>query len=133
MVTIFQTHRFEAPLISTGDIHSSEALRFMSFIGADSYVLNFLSEKLTIKDNPLLKFNPLNGSFEFCKYFEDNNRSARDSLDIVNEKIKGWLEKGVIEQLSEPPTYSNPLSLISKIDNATEKIKHRLALIYPEV
>jgi hypothetical protein len=56
-------------------------------------------------------------------YVEQNNKSARDNMDIVREKK--WLKEGFVEQLEEPAHCCNPLGVAVKYDASSDKLKFR--------
>jgi hypothetical protein len=53
---------------------------------------------------------------EPCRYREENNRSAKENMDVVREKVSEWLQQGHVMELSEPAWCTNPLSVTTKID-----------------
>jgi hypothetical protein len=61
-------------------------------------------------------------------YVEQNNKSARDNMEIVREKLQEWLQEGFVEQLEEPAYCCNPLSVAVKYDASSDKIKFRPVL-----
>ena len=99
-------------------IHSPESIRFMKqVVGASSNVLRLLENGLTPAVNVP---NP--------PYKEENNLSACQDMDFVQEKVGEWLKDGFVSKLSEPAVCNNPLSLILKYDAFTDKVKKRLCL-----
>ena len=94
-------------------IHSPESIRFMKqVVGASSNVLRLLENGLTPAVNVP---NP--------PYKEENNLSACQDMDFVQEKVGEWLKDGFVSKLSEPAVCNNPLSLILKYDAFTVKVK----------
>ena len=83
-------------------------------MNVDSWILKILEEGLS-----------LNFVSQPKPYEEKNNKSALDNLPAVREKVKDWLNSGSVEKVSSKPFCVNPLSLITKIDNGTNKLKHR--------
>ncbi len=58
-------------------------------------------------------------------YVEQNNKSARDNMEIVREKLKEWLKEGFVEQLAEPAHCCNPLGVAVNYDASSDKLKFR--------
>jgi hypothetical protein len=52
-------------------------------------------------------------------YREENNRSALTDMEVVRDQVQKWKEKGYITELPAPALCTNPLSVVSKIDNET--------------
>ena len=66
----------------------------------------------------------LNFKYPPSSYEEDNNQSAKSNLPAVREKVKSWVADGHVTELDTKPFCCITLSLITKIDNSTGKIKH---------
>ena len=66
-------------------IHSPEAVEFVRKLDPDPMVLSIMKEGL---------------KFDFAEipppYFEENNKSCLENLEIAQEKIEKWLKKGII-------------------------------------
>ena len=45
------------------------------------------------------------------QYEEKNNRTAREHMQWVKEKVKDWEEKGFVTKLNEPAWCTSPLSV----------------------
>jgi hypothetical protein len=58
-------------------------------------------------------------------YVEQNNKSARDNMEIVREKLKEWLKEGFVDQLAEPAHCCNSLGVAVKYDASSDKLKFR--------
>ena len=62
------------------------------------------------------------------RYWEDNNKSAKQELAFVQTKVKEYVEKGVVEVCKTPPKFVNPLSVVKKIVYKTGATKKRLVI-----
>jgi len=62
------------------------------------------------------------------QYQERNNRSALDNLEFIREKVKEWESDGFISQQAQPSLCVNPLTVVTKVDPESGKIKQRLCL-----
>ena len=101
-----------------GGIHCPEAVAFVEReIRPPPDIIRILKNKIKIDPPGLSAF-----------YTEPNNRSAAQNMRFVEQKIKDYLEKGVVEQCETPPRFVNPLSVVSKVIYKTGKIKQRLVI-----
>ena len=85
-------------------IHSPDAIKFMERITTDSYVLDTLKEglKLDFVDQP-------------GPYYEANNRSCLDNLEIAQQKVASWVAAGFVKEVSSRPYCSNFSVLADRI------------------
>ena len=96
-------------------IHNPESIRFwQEIIGAENWVLEILMNGLT----PNFSSPPSN-------YAEDNNQSAKKYMDILREKVTQWTEEGHVKKIDHPPRFINPMTVATKVDVKTGKIKYR--------
>jgi hypothetical protein len=58
-------------------------------------------------------------------YFERNNKSARDNMQIVRQIVADMLAKGIVRIAREKPLVVSPLGLVSKVQD-DGSMKHRL-------
>ena len=99
-------------------IHSPEAIRFMEErITTDPYVLDILKEGLK------LDFVTPPGP-----YYEPNNRSCLDNLEVAQQKVAGWLAAGSVKEVSSRPYCCSPLTVSEKTDYLTGTKKKRPCL-----
>jgi len=99
-------------------IHSDSAIQFMTTeVNTKSWVIDIL------KNGYMPDFESLP-----TPYIEQNNKSARDNMEIVREKLQEWMKEGFVEQLDEPAYCCNPLSVAAKYDASSDKIKFRPVL-----
>ncbi len=108
---------FEVP---TGQlsIHSKESIRFMEKImKAGSWQMKVITEGY----KPQFRTKP-------PRYKERNNRSARNEIDTVRSKVEEWEKAGYITRLAEPAWCTNPLSVVTKTEAETGKVKKRVVL-----
>ena len=58
--------------------------------------------------------------FDFAEipppYFEKNNKSCLENLEIAQEKIEKWLKKGIIYEVRHRPYCCSPLTVAAKTD-----------------
>jgi len=110
-----QAQGFPLPdLSSPVSIHSPTSIAFYkNILKADTWILDLLMHGLTLN----FKYPP-------SSYEEDNNQSAKSNLPAVREKVKSWVADGHVTELDTKPFCCITLSLITKIDNSTGKIKH---------
>ena len=100
------------------DIHSEQSKKFFrTFFKSDADTLEILENGYRV---------PISESLQ--PYEEPNNRSATENYGIIREQITEWLQSGVIERCATKPTCVNPLSVVSKVDWATGKEKHRVLI-----
>jgi hypothetical protein len=100
------------------DIHAQEAIDFMHrTVQASPWV----REILTAGYNPSFYTEP-------SEYSEDNNKSAKDHMDFLREKVGGWLDQGFVEQLIAPAFCNNPMSVAEQFDLTTTAMKKRPVL-----
>lgn len=101
-------------------IHSIGARRFVLTYGKTSpQVAQYLYKGYSLN----LKKKNLKPRYE-----EQNNKSARQDLDFVREKIKEWEGKGRLHRVYTKPACVNPLTVAQKFDPVEKKIKKRLVL-----
>ncbi len=99
-------------------IHSADSVRFVeTVIGANSEVLK------TLKVGLVLKFKQ-----QPTQYREDNNRSAKNNMALVREKVAEWVSEGYAECVEEPAWCCNPLSVVEKYDPMSDKSKFRVVI-----
>jgi hypothetical protein len=99
-------------------IHSAESIKFTEqVLKAGSWQMKVLKEGY----KPQFSAQP-------PRYREKNNRSAERELEIVREKVKEWEEDGFVTRLSEPAWCTNPLSVVTKVEAETGKVKKRVVL-----
>jgi hypothetical protein len=99
-------------------IHSAESIKFTEqVLKAGSWQMKVLKEGY----KPQFSAQP-------PRYREKNNRSAERELDIVREKVKEWEEDGFVTRLNEPAWCTNPLSVVTKVEAETGKVKKRVVL-----
>ncbi len=99
-------------------IHSQAAVNFcVNEIQAKSWVTNILQHGYMPE---FVALPP--------PYCEPNNKSVRDHLDIVREKLAEWVQEGFVEQLQEPAHCCNPLGVAVRYDASGDKLKYRPVL-----
>jgi hypothetical protein len=60
------------------------------------------------------------------RYREKNERLAEREMDIVREKVKEWEDDGFVTRSDCPPAWcNNPLSVVTKVEAETGKVKKR--------
>ena len=98
-------------------IHSPDAIKFMERITTDSFVLDTLKEglKLDFVDQP-------------GPYYEANNRSCLDNLEIAQQKVASWVAAGFVKEVSSRPYCCSPLTVSEKTDYLTGTKKKRPCL-----
>ena len=96
-------------------IHHPTCIRFMSeIVEAEQWVLDVAREGVSLD----LNISPHE------TYQERNNKSARENMDALKEKVAKWCSQGYIEKLSEKPKIVNPMSVNIETDqrgNVTKK------------
>ena len=74
-----------------------------SFITVDQFVLDVMKEGL---------------KFQFTSdpgpYYEPNNRSCLENLEVVQDKVAGWLKSGAVKEVKYKPYVCSPLSVSEK-------------------
>ena len=98
-------------------IHSPEAIAFVRKLTADEFVLD------TMENGLLFDFVSEPGT-----YFEENNQSCLQNLEIVQKKVKSWLEKGLVSETKTKPFCCSPISVSEKVDYLTGSKKKRPCL-----
>ena len=99
-------------------IHAEESIRFSEeVLQAGTWQLKVLKEGY----KPQFKEDP-------PQYREKNNRSAEKDMETVREKVKEWEEAGFITKLEEQAWCTNPLSVVTKVEAETGKVKKRVVL-----
>ena len=98
-------------------IHSSEAIEFMRKSGASNLVLNILEKgyRLPLTETPK-------------NYFEENNESAKQNIEVLRSKVIEWEKEGHVKRVPTRPPVCSPMSVASKVDLATGKLKLRPCL-----
>ena len=84
------------------------------FFPADNWVLDTLSKTHHIP------FKTLPTS-----YYEPNNKSANEKKEILWNKVLSWETDGYISRVDNRPLCCNPMTVATKPDFKTEKIKYR--------
>ncbi len=49
-------------------------------------------------------------------------------MQVVRSKVEEWVRQGYVTELAEPAWCTNPLSVVSKMDNESGQIKYRVVL-----
>lgn len=57
-----------------------------------------------------------------------NNKSVLQNMEICREQVRTWERSGYVEKLKHRPRITNPLSLVSKKDLETGKMKYRTCI-----
>ena len=83
-------------------------------IGADKWIIETLQHGLKI----VLKEEP--EPFE-----KGNNKSARNYMEKLKEKVNEWETKGYVKKLSSKPKYVNAMSVIKQENSITKEVKFR--------
>ena len=100
-------------------IHSVSARKFfLTYCKSEIKVSEFLGQGYSLQ----LKRHVV------PRYEEANNRSARDNMTFVREKIKDWESKGRLHKVKDKPACVNPLSVAMKYDPEKGETKRRLVL-----
>ena len=101
-------------------LHSPESIRFYNqILGASDKVIH----TLTHGHKPQWVKNTPPGPMFF-----QNNVSARLNMDIVRNQVKAWEELGAVKQVATRPKIVSPLTLSTKTDTQSGKLKHRVCL-----
>jgi hypothetical protein len=96
-------------------IHSEESIRFMvEEVGVGQWHEKLMAEGLQ------LEFEKQPG-----QYYEPNNKSAEQHMEVVREKVAGWLAQGYVEKLEERAWCTNPLTVAAKFDAYKQEVKYR--------
>ena len=77
----------------------------MRKLSADEFVLN------TMENGLLFDFVSEPGP-----YFEENNQSCLQNLEVAQKKVKSWLDKGLVSETKTRPFCCSPLTVSEKID-----------------
>ena len=98
-------------------IHRKSSIDFMTDIGAPPKVIEILKNGFKL---PFTK-EPEN-------YFEDNNASAKENMTFLRGKIAEWEHDGHVKKVDKRPRVCSPLSVATKIDLQSNKVKLRPCL-----
>ncbi len=91
-------------------IHQADAIRcYDEVLNAGEEVLQILREGYS----PTWKSGPPPASKL------ENNMSAKRDLKFVREQLTDWLQQGYVERVQDQPHIVAPLSVNTKVDNAT--------------
>ena len=90
-------------------IHSRESIEFYRSLNASVETISILEHglKLDFKEVPQA-------------YFEENNRSCIENLQVAQSKVKKWEELGVVYKVKSRPHCTSPLTVSSKVDYLSE-------------
>ena len=114
-VSNFKSKGFELRKEQEGNISALNSIRFMEEqIGADKWIIETLQHGLKI----VLKEEP--EPFE-----KGNNKSARNYMEKLKEKVNEWETKGYVKKLSSKPKYVNAMSVIKQENSITKEVKFR--------
>ena len=98
-------------------IHSAEAVAFVRKLEPEEIVLSIMEEGL---------------KFDFLEvpppYFEKNNRSCLENLEVAQTTTEKWLKKGFIYEVKQRPYVCSPLSVAKKMDYLSGELKLRTCL-----
>ena len=98
-------------------IHSEQSLKFMRNLAPDPQVLEWMENGLRL---PFTRAP--------AEYFEDNNKSCKENLEVARKKVRQWVEKGFVTEVKNRPHCCNPLSVSSRVDYLTGEEKFRPCL-----
>ena len=113
----FSSKGFE-PGTGKNDIHAESSVQnFREYMDTDVETVQTLVNGYSVPNKHLL------GMYE-----EQNNKSCIENMDIVRDQVQKWLAKGVVQKVHDKPTIVNPLSVVTKTDYTTDKIKHRVVI-----
>jgi len=97
-----------------GSIHKQEFFDYWKdVLQANEWVLDLLKNgyRIPFKESP-------------SKYFEKNNKSARDNMAVVKQIVAEMISQGIVTVCKDRPTCVSPLGLVTKVKNGVTK--HRL-------
>ncbi len=97
-----------------GQIHDPQFFEFWEkVLESPPWILDVLKNgyKLPLKEEP-------------PRYQEQNNKTARENMQIVRQLMADMIAKGVVKIAKEPPHIVSPLGLVTKLQDGL--LKHRI-------
>ena len=107
----------EFPRVGKYSIHDKESLTFVRKLSPDPFVLE------TMEHGLLLDFVSEPGP-----YYEKNNKSCVENLQVAQNKVASWLEMGLVSETKTRPHCCSPISVSEKLDYLTGLKKKRPCL-----
>ena len=98
-------------------IHSRESLAFMEKCSPAPEVLAIMKHGLKL---PFTREPP--------PYYEENNKSCMDNIQVARKKVKQWTKEGFVTEVGSKPFVCSPLTVARRTDYLTGEEKFRPCL-----
>ena len=104
-----------SPRVGQYSIHDEASIKFMKKLDPEPQVIQIMEEGFRLLFTTDEKNIP--------PYYEPNNKSCVDHVDVAMKKIKSWEENNFIVKVQEKPYVCSPLSVSEKMDYLTGEKK----------
>ena len=106
-----------SPRVGQYSIHDEVSIKFMKKLDPEPQVIQIMEEGFRLPFTTDEKNIP--------KYYEPDNKSCVDHIEVAMKKIKSWEENNFIVKVQEKPYICSPLSVSEKMDYLTGETKFR--------